>query len=164
MVKSKHNLISLIAGVCFLSMQTMQPMQSKAAETDSTEPDPFTEQIQAVIASWAGAWQSQFFTTYITHYHPEFEPEEFETRQAWREDRRERIMEPEFIRIALRDFNLLEQGFEDQGGDWVRVQFWLSYRRPDYADQSLKEIVLRQRNGLWLIAEERNLEVNIISD
>jgi len=68
-------------------------------------------------------------------------------------------LEPESIRIALRDFSLLEQG-----DDWARVQFWLSYRRPDYVDQSLKEIVLRERNGLWLIAEERTLQVNIISD
>ncbi len=141
-------------------------LQSFAAETDSEEPDPFAEQIQAVIASWAGAWQSQFFTTYITHYHPQFEPEseEYESRQAWRADRRERIMAPESIRIALRDFNLLEQGFVEPGGEWVRVQFWLSYSRPDYADQSLKEIVLRERNGLWLITEERTLEVNIISE
>lgn len=65
---------------------------------------------------------------------------------------------------ALRDFNLVEQGFGEPGGAWVRVQFWLSYRRPDYGDQSLKEIVLRERNGLWLIAEERTLQVNIISD
>lgn len=56
----------------------------------------------------------------------------------------------------------MELGVEEQGGDWVRVQFWLSYRRPDYADQSLKEIVLRERNGLWLIAEERTLQVNVI--
>lgn len=65
----------------YLSLAFAFSVNSIAAENE-VETDPFAQQIQAVIASWAGAWQSQFFATYITHYHPEFEPEDFVSRQA----------------------------------------------------------------------------------
>ena len=40
------------------------------------------------------------------------------------------------------------------------TRFTLVYERPGYTDESYKELVFANNNGLWLIVEENNLRVS----
>lgn len=108
----------------------------------------------AKISDWAGTWQAQLPSLYISHYTLDYFPEDFESREAWLADRREKLTEPEYIKLRLIDFDLVYLGKST-----AVTQFTLIYERPDYTDETLKQLILTNQNGLWLIKEENNLRV-----
>lgn len=113
-----------------------------------------TQQLMAKISDWAGTWQAQLPSLYISHYTLDYFPEDFESREAWLADRREKLTEPEYIKLRLIDFDLVYLGKST-----AVTQFTLIYERPDYTDETLKQLILTNQNGLWLIKEENNLRV-----
>ena len=119
--------------------------------------DIATSQLMETISSWAGAWQSQIPDLYISHYAIDYRPPDFSSRQEWVENRRTRLIEPEYIKLRLIDFELHE--LTNSG---ATARFKLIYERPDYSDETYKELVFQESNGLWLISEENNLEVKTL--
>lgn len=113
-----------------------------------------TQALRGAITDWASAWQSQFTDDYLARYHPAFVPEGFTNKTLWESERRLRLSEPEWIRLALDGFEIIHAE-EDQ----ATVAFWLHYARPGYADRTRKEIRLRQTGQDWLIEQEVNREV-----
>ena len=111
----------------------------------------------ATISNWAGAWQSQLPDLYIAHYALDYKADGFATREAWVADRRERLRIPAWIKLRLIDFELVSITETE-----AVTRFTLIYERPDYQDQTYKELVLHNRNGLWLISAETNLEVTAL--
>jgi hypothetical protein len=131
-----------------------------AQDAESTQADEeivFLEKLQGVINSWTRSWQSQNLNVYFLHYHADFIPEDFTTQAEWRKSRSIKILDPEYINISIRDFEILTQSNQN-----ATVRFWMSYRRQDYADETLKEIKLINQNGLWLIGQERSIDVRAI--
>lgn len=111
-------------------------------------------ELRGVITSWASAWQSQLDDVYLLHYHPDFKPEGFSTRQAWIENRRARIQNPADITITLSEFALITHD-----DTTALVRFWQHYRRPGYADDTNKEMLLQKSGQIWQIKQEHNIEV-----
>ena len=132
--------------------QPAEPVQ-EAAEALSPE-DLVTQQLMAFISDWAGTWQAQLPDLYISHYTLDYVAPGFPSRQAWLDDRREKLVEPEFIRLRLLDFEMVSLTEES-----AVTRFTLIYERPGYADETLKELVFTNSNGLWLISGENNLSV-----
>jgi hypothetical protein len=120
----------------------------------TSEDDQIELELRNVISSWASAWQSQLDDIYLLHYHPDFQPEAGITREAWEDTRRSRILDPEYIRITLREFSLLEIGPSS-----AVVNFTLNYTSPGYADRTRKQIELGLNAQLWQILRETNLNV-----
>jgi hypothetical protein len=111
-------------------------------------------ELRGVVTSWASAWQSQFDDVYLMHYHPDFKPDDFASRQDWIAQRRARIRAPGDITISLRDFSVVAH---DDGTALVR--FWLHYSRPGYADDTHKEMLLEKTGQIWQIKREHNIAV-----
>jgi hypothetical protein len=135
-------------------VQSAESVQDEAAE-DLAPEDLVTQQLMAFISDWAGTWQAQLPDLYISHYTLDYVAPGYPSRQAWLEDRRERLVEPDFIRLRLLDFEMVSLTEEH-----AVTRFTLIYERPGYSDETLKELVFTNNNGLWLISEENNLGVN----
>lgn len=134
--------------------------KGKAQAFENLEPDAsetvaeMETHLKGVIASWAAAWQSQLLDVYFLHYYPGYFPADFMTAEAWKEDRREKMIKPEYIHLSLDDFELTSFSEEQ-----AVIRFTMGYQRPGYEDETNKEITLRSLNGLWLIDKELSLRV-----
>jgi hypothetical protein len=111
-------------------------------------------ELRDVITSWASAWQSQLDDVYLLHYHSNFKPEGFASRDAWTASRRSQVKDPADIRISLREFAVVAHD-----SDTALVRFWLAYSRPGYADRTHKEMLLQKERQIWRISREHNIEV-----
>lgn len=144
--------------VClFVSCGSAALAQADSIEVGLPREQVVTEQLKKTIATWAGAWQSQLPDLYIAHYSLDYIAPGFGNRQDWLADRRVKLIEPEFIKIRLVDFELVSLE-----GNSVTTRFTMIYESPDYADETYKELILTERNGLWLIEQENNLEVEVL--
>jgi len=113
-----------------------------------------TTQLMETISDWAGAWQAQLADIYITHYTLDYKAPEWETRAEWLADRRASISKPEYIKLRLIDFEMVELT-----ENAATTRFTLIYERPGYSDETYKELRFIGRSGIWLIKEENNLRV-----
>lgn len=138
----------------FLFVGALLAAPLHAANLAPAESTTVIQAIRGAITTWASAWQSQLVDDYLARYHPTFKPMGFTTKALWETERRQRLGEPEWIRVTLERFEIIEV-VEDK----ARVAFWLHYARPGYADRTRKEILLRQTGQDWLIEEELNREV-----
>jgi hypothetical protein len=155
-----HSFFNKILITLFISMLISSQLamaQSEESETPLTFEEISTRQLMEAISSWAGSWQSQLPDLYISHYVIYYKPPEFNSRDQWVENRRTRLIEPEYINLRLLDFELIEISDSE-----ATVRFTLIYERPGYSDQTYKELVFQGANGFWLIKEENNLEAIVL--
>ena len=155
----KKILATILFTIIFTILISIQPAmaQPEELETPLTYEEISTNQLMETISSWAGAWQSQIPDLYISHYVIYYRPPEFDSSEQWVENRRTRLIEPEFITLRLIDFELFALSDNE-----ATVRFTLIYERPGYSDQTYKELVLQGANGLWLIKEENSLETIVL--
>lgn len=113
------------------------------------------ENLEQLVRQWLDAWQRQNLDDFFSYYHTDFAPLYQSTRTAWREDRQSRISRPASIAIELEDFRV---GTESALG--TTVSFRMIYRAPNYADSTLKEVLIGPDvDGQWRILQEFNREV-----
>jgi len=125
-----------------------------AKAQESPDETLISTQLMETISSWAGAWQAQLPDMYFSFYVEDYAGAGYSSREAWMEERRQRILAPEEIRLRLIDFELLSHT-ERQAS----TRFKLIYERPDYQDETYKELVLEKMDGKWLISGETSLRV-----
>lgn len=126
------------------------PATAPVATADATTTPP----VESFIASWITSWQAQDIAAYFTHYHADFAPMQG-TRDAWEQQRRRVIGNAAALAISA---EALQWNVAAQDGMRV-VRFWLHYHATDYADRTLKELVLARAGDEWRIRAERNLRV-----
>jgi EAL domain-containing protein (putative c-di-GMP-specific phosphodiesterase class I) len=107
-------------------------------------------QIEAQIGAWALAWMEHRSEDYLSFYSRDFQPSGGLRREAWEEQRRERVGRRGPISVMLRDpaVSLL-------GAEAARVTFLQSYESETYRDQVIKTLALVWEGGEWRIVEER---------
>ncbi len=121
---------------------------------DPTENPAINETIDSAINDWLAAWQEGRFEDYLAAYHDEFIPSYHESYGLWLEQRRARIQGVTGISLS---FDRLE--YIDSSATEATVEFWLQYTRGSYADDTHKQLMLKQEGDGWLIVAERNIEV-----
>lgn len=109
--------------------------------------------MESAVLEWVAVWQAQDIDAYFASYLPGFIPR-YEPKDEWLQSRRRNIRRPQWIRLVVEDFTVVEQG--DETGE---VNFWLDYQSPSYHDRTLKKLQLQKTPTAWLIAEEINLRV-----
>ncbi|MBE0598610.1 MAG: outer membrane protein transport protein [Desulfuromonadales bacterium] len=107
------------------------------------------EQIEQVLQQWAGSWSSQHLAAYLACYSERFRPAGNLTPSAWREQRRQRLAQPEWIEVTLKELRFLPWQ-----GEAARVEVVQEYRSSHYHDQVRKRLDLVQENGRWRIVAE----------
>lgn len=130
----------------------------QAAGTKAPQPLPATSQVAAedalaapghVVLAWAQAWSRRDVDAYLAAYTPDYAgPRAKMTRQAWVDERRERIASRKDISVEVSKLQLKRQG------DTATATFVQHYRSDGPTDRMRKRLVLVQVDGRWLIQRE----------
>jgi EAL domain-containing protein (putative c-di-GMP-specific phosphodiesterase class I) len=111
-------------------------------------------QASAVISrvnSWAQAWSDQRVADYLSSYARSFEPPDGMSRGAWEAQRRQRLLAPTSISVAIRDLEVTLPS-----PDLARATFLQSYKSPTFDDETRKTLELVREDGDWKIAVEQS--------
>lgn len=103
-----------------------------------------------LLESWAKAWSNQDVSKYLNFYAKDFQTPKGESRQAWAQDRRERIEGKGKINVRIDDANV------SLDGNMATVKFKQFYTSDRLSATSRKVLVLTKQDGKWLIKQERS--------
>ena len=117
------------------------------APTAAAPADGSREAEQAVRA-WAKAWSDRNMSQYLAAYDPSFELPAKQSRSAWEQDRRARILGKSHITV-----NLLELQITAKGNRAV-AKFRQDYKADALSILSRKTLELVRTDGRWLIVKE----------
>ena len=109
--------------------------------------------VRKQIKDWAKAWGDKNFTAYTSFYSTNHQAN-FDTHSAWVEYRRQRIMRPGFINIAVSDFRI-----RIQSANRFVIDFKQAFDSASYSDRVMKRLGFERVGTEWKIIEERVLSV-----
>jgi ketosteroid isomerase-like protein len=131
-----------------MAQQQQQPQQPRSGASASLA------EARAAIDAWARAWSQRNVDAYVAAYTPDFSGRggRSMSRNAWVEQRRDRIMSKQSISIEIDRPELVARG------DKVVATFTQRYRGDNLSETSRKRLELvRGANG-WLIQQEEELQ------
>jgi ketosteroid isomerase-like protein len=111
-------------------------------------PDTASKEVEAAVASWAKAWASKDMSTYLSAYGKDFDTPGSQTRSAWEEDRRKRIIGKSSISVKLDDLAVAVDG------NRAVAKFRQVYRADSLSVSSRKTLDLQRVGERWLIVKE----------
>lgn len=106
------------------------------------------EKVSQAVHAWAKAWSTKNMNGYLGAYDSSFRPPNGRTRQAWEQDRRDRIVGKNAISVEVSNLDVKIQG------EKAIVTFRQNYKADAISASSRKTLELVQRNGRWLISRE----------
>lgn len=106
------------------------------------------KQIDQAVHAWAAAWSSKNMNAYLGAYAKGFVPPKNQSRKAWEEERRERIMGKSRISVKVNNLNATINGTN------ATVKFRQDYAADALTTSSLKTLELNKVGDRWLIAKE----------
>lgn len=130
----------------------------KTAKTTNTEHSNQTDKVvargnedavRAAVQSWAKAWSQKNMTAYLKAYDASFVAPNGQSRKAWEQERKERIVPKSKIQVTLSNLTVSVQG------NTATVRFVQNYQADQLNVSSRKTLRLVQRNSLWLITQEQ---------
>lgn len=131
------------------ALATAGPAVADPEEIPRALPD--TADVLRTVDLWATAWSSKDVDVYLSFYAPEFGPEEGGPRSAWIEARKQRLLEPRFIKVEVSDVKVVMHG-----ADHAQATFVQHYQSDTFSDRVRKTLLLKQSDDHWLIVQERS--------
>jgi tetratricopeptide (TPR) repeat protein len=129
-------------------------VEAPAVEAQAIEEiEPLESLFRKQIKAWAKAWGDKDFSTYTSFYSTNHQ-NDFDTHSAWVEYRRQRIMRPGFIKIAVSDFRIRAQSDKR-----AIIDFKQAFESPGYSDRVVKRLGFKRVGSEWKIIEERVLSI-----
>ncbi len=107
-----------------------------------------TAEIEAVVRGWASAWASQDMDRYLAAYGSDFAPAGGQSRKAWEEDRRARIVGKSSISVNLENLAIKVDG------QTATAKFRQVYRADNLHIASRKTLELQRSGNQWHIRKE----------
>ncbi len=107
-------------------------------------------EIEQVVHDWAAAWSNKNVEAYLAFYDADFKLLRGESRESWQAARAERLTKPKFIQVSLS--NVKVSRIDDTHAS---VTFRQTYRSSHLKSAARKQLLLVNRDGNWLIQEER---------
>ena len=110
--------------------------------------------VRRLTSAWAGAWSARDVGAYLAYYAPDFTPEGGMSRDAWSQQRKQRIGKAVAPNVEVHDLTVAETGSET-----LTVRFRQEYAAGTYRETSDKQLVWEQRGDRWLIVRETSQPV-----
>ena len=110
--------------------------------------------VRRLTSAWAGAWSARDVGAYLAFYAPDFTPEGGMSRDAWSQQRKQRIGKAVAPNVEVHDLTVTETGNET-----LTVRFRQEYAAGTYRETSDKQLVWEQRGDRWLIVRETSQPV-----
>jgi tetratricopeptide (TPR) repeat protein len=124
------------------------PASSNAAPAKSSNNDKPAKEAEAAVHAWATAWANKDMVDYLGAYGKEFSPPGKQSRSAWEQERRQRIMSKSNISLKLESMNVTVTGNK------AVARFRQDYRASGLAVSSRKTLELSKVGNNWLITKE----------
>jgi len=124
------------------------PATASPAPAPVASPANAAREVEAAVSAWAKAWSSKDVAGYLGAYAKEFDPPGNQSRQAWEEERRTRIVGKSRIQVRLSDVNVSVQGSK------ATVRFKQAYSADSLNVSSRKTLELQKVGDRWLITRE----------
>ncbi len=109
------------------------------------------DQIITTLQGWAAAWSAKSADLYFSFYANDFSPPGV-SRSSWQAQRQDRLQEPKWIKIGLKDFKI-----KPLKGKRANVRLTQEYQSEEYSDRIRKELVLHYTVDGWRIIAERKI-------
>lgn len=122
---------------------TQVKLAAKPAVSDSAAKD-----VEAAVRTWATAWSAKDLSVYLGAYGKEFTPATKQSRSAWEEERRKRIIGKSHINVKLENLTVTVNT------TGAIAKFRQDYRADKLAVSGRKTLELKNVDGRWLIVKE----------
>ena len=124
------------------------PAATKApAPAVSTSPGA-EKAVEDAVAAWAAAWSARDMTRYYAAYGKDFDPAGNQSRKAWEEERKLRIVGKSRISVKLSDMRITVDGNKAQ------ARFRQDYDADTLSVNSRKTLELVKAGDRWVIVRE----------
>ena len=110
--------------------------------------DKADKAVETAIAAWAAAWSARDMTQYLAAYGKAFDPAGNQSRKAWEEERRIRIVGKSRISVKLSDMRI------EVNGNKARARFRQDYDADTLSVNSRKTLDLVKAGDRWVIVRE----------
>ncbi|MDO9468255.1 MAG: outer membrane protein assembly factor BamE [Thiobacillus sp.] len=122
-------------------------------------PDPYAvsaddQTVLKAVNEWAAAWSRRDEDAYLAAYDASFVPQGGGSRADW--EKRRRLLLGVTNKI---DLKVDSPSVDRSGGEGVTVTFNQFYRSDRYRDAVVKQLRMVERDGRWLIAEEKVVSI-----
>ncbi len=134
----------------------LEESKQEPTSEEYEEPEISASAVRAAVESWVQAWQSGQAQAYFSWYSRDFRPSRGLSREAWEDQRRKRVSEPEFIAVELQEVQVRVSGNSGR----ARVEFVQKYRSNLYQDAVRKVLDLQRETGEWKILQEQALQLD----
>lgn len=114
------------------------PAQASAAE----------KEVESAVKAWAGAWSAKDMNAYLAAYSKDFDTPGNQTRKAWEEDRRARIVSKSKINVKLSNLSVNVKGSK------ATAKFKQDYSADTLNISSRKTLDMAKTGERWLIVRE----------
>ncbi len=104
--------------------------------------------MKAAVEAWAKAWSGKNMAGYLGAYSKAFDPAGKQSRSAWEQDRRERIVGKSTITVRLEGLTV------KVNGNQAIVKFRQSYQSDALSVSSRKTLEMTKTGEQWLIVKE----------
>jgi len=104
--------------------------------------------VEAAVDAWAKAWSSKDMHAYLGAYGKDFDPPGNQTRKAWEEERRDRIVGKSRITVRVSDLAVKVDG------DKATARFRQGYSADSLNVNGRKTLELQKVGDRWLIVRE----------
>lgn len=126
------------------------PAASAVAEDSKKSAIPATSQeaIASAVNKWAKAWSDKNVDQYLASYGASFKPAKGMSRQAWEQQRRERITKPAKISVELSNMKI------ESDESSATVKFRQLYRADGKPIRTAKTLLMKRDGDNWYIVQE----------
>jgi len=104
--------------------------------------------VTTALTQWKSAWEQQDYDAYIAMYAENFTPQKFADRQAWLQDRKDKLEKDRELKISLKDIRI------EENADAAIVRFKQNYKTNSYSLKADKELHMQKTDGSWRIVQE----------
>jgi tetratricopeptide (TPR) repeat protein len=111
-------------------------------------PSGAEKDVEAAVTAWAAAWSAKDMARYLAAYGKDFDPPGEQTRKAWEEDRRSRIVGKSRIAVKLSNLNI------EVSGNKAVAKFRQDYHADSLNVSSRKTLDLVKSGDRWVIVKE----------
>jgi tetratricopeptide (TPR) repeat protein len=105
-------------------------------------------EVEAAVDAWARAWSSKDMAGYLAAYGKDFDPPGNQSRQAWEEERKARIVGKSRISVRVSDLNVSVNGSK------ATARFRQAYSADSLNVSGRKTLELQKVGDRWVIVRE----------
>jgi ketosteroid isomerase-like protein len=127
------------------------PVETKLNVAIPPKPDRIAavSDVAKELTGWLAAWSEKNVDAYLAYYAKDFQTPGGESRAAWESERASRINKPGAIQVTYENLQITIDG------NFATAKFRQHYKSNRLKTGTSKVVVLANRDGRWLIQQER---------